>query len=181
MRIESAHKVRKETFVFHNVAVIVQLLWGQNRYGLVWAVMINPPELPINDEARNYAHIASTGVRLHKRTPKDATSKNVTGSEWRIKKSTKSSNLIRAVLKFSSENQLNVRNSLSILCVIFPLIARSGKSYVTISLVVCKPHTCRSLVLKNVRITGIGVRKNQCCQKKFLKIISMQHVFVALQ
>jgi len=27
--------------------------------------MINPPELPINDEARNDAHITSTGVRLH--------------------------------------------------------------------------------------------------------------------
>jgi len=27
--------------------------------------MINPPELPINDEGRNYAHIASTGVRLY--------------------------------------------------------------------------------------------------------------------
>jgi len=26
--------------------------------------MINPPELPINDEARKEAHIASTGVRL---------------------------------------------------------------------------------------------------------------------
>jgi len=25
--------------------------------------MINPPELPINDEGRNEAHIASTGVR----------------------------------------------------------------------------------------------------------------------
>jgi len=27
--------------------------------------MINPPELPINDEARNEAHIASTGVRRY--------------------------------------------------------------------------------------------------------------------
>jgi len=27
--------------------------------------MINPSELPINDEARNEAHIASTGVRLY--------------------------------------------------------------------------------------------------------------------
>jgi len=27
--------------------------------------MINPPELPIEDEARNEAHIASTGVRLY--------------------------------------------------------------------------------------------------------------------
>jgi len=27
--------------------------------------MINPPELPMNDEARNKGHIASTAVRLH--------------------------------------------------------------------------------------------------------------------
>jgi len=27
--------------------------------------MINPPELPIYDEARNEAHIANTGVRLY--------------------------------------------------------------------------------------------------------------------
>jgi len=33
-------------------------------YGFVWAVMINSPELPINGEARNDAHIASTDVRL---------------------------------------------------------------------------------------------------------------------
>ena len=34
-----------------------QLLGGQKRYGLVWTVIINPPELPINDESRNDAHI----------------------------------------------------------------------------------------------------------------------------
>ena len=33
--------------------------------GIVWTVMINPPDLPINDEARIDAHIASTGVRLY--------------------------------------------------------------------------------------------------------------------
>jgi len=27
--------------------------------------MINPPEMPINDEARNEARITSTGVRLY--------------------------------------------------------------------------------------------------------------------
>jgi len=43
----------------------VKLLKGKNRYGLVWAIIINPHELPINDEARNEAHIASTGVRLY--------------------------------------------------------------------------------------------------------------------
>ena len=30
-----------------------QLLEGQNRYRIVWTLMINPPELPIIDEARN--------------------------------------------------------------------------------------------------------------------------------
>jgi len=44
---------------------LMQLLGGQNRYGLVCAVMINPPELRINDEARNEVHIASTGVRQY--------------------------------------------------------------------------------------------------------------------
>jgi len=39
--------------------------WGQNRYGLVRAVMINPPKLPINDETRNEARIASTCVRRY--------------------------------------------------------------------------------------------------------------------
>jgi len=41
--------------------------------------MINPAELPINDEARNDAHIASTEVQLHERTPRVATSKNGKG------------------------------------------------------------------------------------------------------
>ena len=31
---------------------------------LVWTITVNPSELPINDEARNEAHIANTGVRL---------------------------------------------------------------------------------------------------------------------
>ena len=43
----------------------VQLLRGNKRYGPVWGVMINPLEMPINDEARNEAHIVSTGVWLY--------------------------------------------------------------------------------------------------------------------
>jgi len=31
----------------------------------VWSIVINPPEMPIDDEARNEAHIANTGVRLY--------------------------------------------------------------------------------------------------------------------
>ena len=52
----------------------------QNRYGLVRDFMINLPESPINDEVGNDAHIASTGVRLHYRTPRVATTKHETGN-----------------------------------------------------------------------------------------------------
>jgi len=58
--IEIAHKVRKKIFVFY-VAVKCTIAGGQNRYGLVCAVVINPLELPINVAA----HIASTGVRRY--------------------------------------------------------------------------------------------------------------------
>jgi len=34
--------------------------------------MINQPKLPINDETRNDADIASAGVRLHECTPRAA-------------------------------------------------------------------------------------------------------------
>ena len=55
----------QEKFCFFMWLLYVELLEGQNRYELVCAVMINPPELPIYDEARNEAHIASTGVRRY--------------------------------------------------------------------------------------------------------------------
>jgi len=42
-----------------------------------------------------------------------------------------------AVLKFSSENKLNVHYYLSTFICDFPLIARSGKSHVNISLMEC--------------------------------------------
>jgi len=38
--------------------------------------MINPPELPVNDETQNDAHVASTGVQLYQRTSRVATSQN---------------------------------------------------------------------------------------------------------
>jgi len=52
-------------FSFFMWLLYVQVLGEQNRYGLVCAIIIELPELPINDEARNEAHIASTGVRLY--------------------------------------------------------------------------------------------------------------------
>jgi len=60
MRMKYARK-----FSFFYVAVKCTIAVGKNRYGLVCAVMINPLELPINDEARNEAHIVSTGVRRY--------------------------------------------------------------------------------------------------------------------
>jgi len=38
---------------------------GHNRYGVVSAVSISPPELPIIEEARNDTHISTTRVRLY--------------------------------------------------------------------------------------------------------------------
>jgi len=61
MRIKFATK-----FSFFNMWLLyVQLLSRKNRYGLVWAITINPPELPIDDDARDETRIASTGVRVH--------------------------------------------------------------------------------------------------------------------
>jgi len=40
--------------------LFVQLLSRNNRYGIVWTIVTNPPELPIDDEARKEAHTAST-------------------------------------------------------------------------------------------------------------------------
>ena len=47
----------------------------------------------------------------------------------------------RTILKFGSENQLNGRNYFAILFWDFPLIAWSGQSHVTISLIGRAPHT----------------------------------------
>jgi len=54
----------------------VQLLGAEVRYRILCAVMINPLELSINDEASNNAHITSTGVRRYLR--RVFTSKNET-------------------------------------------------------------------------------------------------------
>ena len=64
-RIENAHKVRKKVFVFSYVGVICTIATGKEQIRLLWADKINPPELPINGEARNEAHIASIGVRRY--------------------------------------------------------------------------------------------------------------------
>ena len=64
-RIKNAHEVRKKTFVFIMWLLHVQIVGGQNRYRLVWAVMINLPELPIIAEAGNDTQISTTGVRLY--------------------------------------------------------------------------------------------------------------------
>jgi len=141
-RIENAHKVRKKTFVFYYVSdwlLHVQLRGKQDRYWLVWAIMIDLPELPISEEARNDEHIASTAVLAHPGLPHQET-KRETSDALKIQLNQASWN--RTVLKFGSENQLDVHNCLWIFFSDFTLIAaRSGKSHVTISLIGCAPHT----------------------------------------
>ena len=67
-RIENAHEVAytRKHFVFCYVVVICTTTGGTEQ---IWACVsryvINPPELPMNDKARNDAHFASTGVWLY--------------------------------------------------------------------------------------------------------------------
>jgi len=63
-KIENAHKVRKKIFLNY-VAVIYAITKGKDQIGLVWAGVINPSEQSVNDEPRNGAHTASTGMGLY--------------------------------------------------------------------------------------------------------------------
>jgi len=65
---------------YFNLEALRLCLEGEARQCTPVATGLNPPELPISDEARNDAHIASTRVKLHQRTPRVATSKNETGN-----------------------------------------------------------------------------------------------------
>ena len=118
-----------------------QPLGGQNRYWLVWAIIINPPELPINDKLE-MKHILQAQVcdcisaqpglphQKTKREISEASKSQPNQGSWN-----------RTAVKCDSENQLNVHDYLSILFCDFPLIARSEKRHNTISLIGCAPHT----------------------------------------
>ena len=72
----------QETFPFYFVGVICATTGGQNKCGLLCAVMINPPELPIGDKAQT-KHISQAQVC------DDNSTKNETGIQWYIIKSAK--------------------------------------------------------------------------------------------
>jgi len=81
--IENAHIVCKKLLVFY-VAVICTTTGEQNKYGLLCAVVINPPELPTNLETKHIlqAHVCD-----------DISTKNQTGNQWHVMKSAKPSTL----------------------------------------------------------------------------------------
>jgi len=58
-------KYARKPLFFIMWLLYVQLLTGQNGHGLVWAILIHPPGLPIYYDAQNDVHIASAGVRLY--------------------------------------------------------------------------------------------------------------------
>ena len=65
-RIENAEKVRKKTFVFFAIWLLyVQLLGAEQIRACVSRTYVQSAWLPINDEGRNDALIASTVVRLY--------------------------------------------------------------------------------------------------------------------
>jgi len=76
--VQYIQQASQENFRFYYLAVICINTGGQNRYGLVSAFMINPPELPINDQARNDAHIA---VWRTKNKPSTMLSSNVQSND----------------------------------------------------------------------------------------------------
>jgi len=145
-------------FRFCKMAVKYETTAVQNRWGLVWAVMLNLPELPFDGKAwispgiHAAAHIASTGVQLYQSTPRVSTSKNKTGNLWCIKMLDKSSKLkcdsseiwLRKCLFYLCIlfcNFLCIHNYLCILFCDFPLITWSGKSHINISLIRRLLHT----------------------------------------
>jgi len=143
------------------VNVICTTTGGQHRYGLVWAIVINLPELTKLDtmhifQAQVCGCISSHPGLSHQKTKwetSDASKSQLSQASWN-----------RTALEFGSEIKLKIPKYLSIHICDYPLIARSGKSHVTISLIVHPAHLeYRSLplVLKDVRISGIWRRKNQ--------------------
>jgi len=64
--IENAHKVRKIIFVFLCGCYMYNCWEDRTDTGLCEPLWSSRLKLPINDEARNEAHIASTGVRRYK-------------------------------------------------------------------------------------------------------------------
>jgi len=81
--------------VFH---ILIWGAWGfvcryEDHQSIPLATRLNPPELPISDEAWNDLHIASTGVKLALAHTQGCHIKNETGNEWCIKKSAKPNKL----------------------------------------------------------------------------------------
>jgi len=127
-RLQNAHKLRKKTFAYC-VTVVCTNIGEQNRNGFVWAVMINPPEVPINWRnskrcthckqrcAAMLAHTQACHIKKwNGKLVMHASKSQLNQAGWN-----------RTVSKFASENQINVHNYLSILFCDFPFIARSGK------------------------------------------------------
>ena len=50
---------------YFNLGALGLFLEGEAHQSIPVTTGRNPPELPISDEIRNNAHIASTGVKLH--------------------------------------------------------------------------------------------------------------------
>jgi len=53
------------TVSYLNLGALGLCLEGRSHQSILVATGLNPPELPISDEARNDAHNVSTGVKLH--------------------------------------------------------------------------------------------------------------------
>ena len=108
MRITNARKLS----FFIMWLLYAQLLGGQNRYGLMWAVIINPPELPKLEMMHILQAQVCGCISAHPGFPHHKTERETSDDS---KSQLNQASWNKTVLKFGSENQLNVHNYLSIL------------------------------------------------------------------
>jgi len=149
-RKENEHKVRKKLPFFNMWLLYVQLLAEQNRYGLVWAIMINQPELTMLEMMHILQAQVCGSISAHPALPNHKT-KGETSDASNCQLNQASWN--RTVLKFGSENQLNAHNFTSIVF-LFSLartIWKKSRHY-QFDWVFAAHLEYRPLVLKNVRL-----------------------------
>jgi len=148
--------------------VLHTLIWGP--WSFVWrgeahqsipvATGLNLPELPISDEARNDAHGASAGVKTAgyisaypglpyqktKQETNDASKSQLKQASWN-----------RTVLKFGSENHTAVIIFNSFLWFSLDSLIWVKSRHYQFNWVCAAHLEYRSLVLRNVGITGVWV------------------------
>ena len=144
------------------VSIYVQLLGGQNRYGFcepIWSILLSCQLMTMLEMMHTLQAQVCRSISAHPGLPHHKTKPETRNAS---KSQTNQASCNRTILKFVAEGQFNVHIYLSSLFLWFSL----GRTIWN------KPRHCqfdwvcaanleyKSLLLKNVTITGIWIRKN---------------------